>query len=336
MHKASRCFTARLCRAVLTLAAIAGFIAPAVAAADAPPVPLVLDLQFQADRSPAAPAAFDPDQPLFPPVAVPAGHPLYAAPPPPAPKSQPAWLRYALASDPGDRPMIAVVIDDFGVNRAASRRMLALPGPLTISIMTYAQEPAAIAEAVRQAGHEVMLHVPMEPVAAAEDPGPKALLTGLSSDELAERVRWSLDRLDGYVGLNNHMGSRFTASEAGMRVLLEEVRARGLLFLDSLTTGRSVGRRLALELGIPFIKRDFFLDHHPGLAAVMAQLRKAEALAAQRGYAVVIGHPRPDTIAALAQWLPDVTARGYAIVPLTAIAQRYPEAPSVRQTATAP
>lgn len=297
------------------------------AAAEAPPIALDLGLQFQSDRS----------APLFPPVAVPPGHPLYVTNPAPVPEApQPAWLRYAVAADPGARPMIAVVIDDFGVNRAASRRMLALPGPLTISIMTYAGEPAALAQAVRLAGHEVMLHMPMEPMARSENPGPKALLTGLDQAELLDRIRWGLDRFDGFVGLNNHMGSRFTAAEPGMRLLLQEVRDRGLLFLDSMTTGRSVGRRLALEFGIPFIKRDIFLDHHPGLGSAAAQLRKAEALALKRGYAVVIGHPRPDTIAALAAWLPLAVERGFAIVPLTAIVQRHPDTPTSQQTATIP
>ena len=113
----------------------------------------------------------------------------------------------------------------------------------------------------RTAGHEILVHLPMEPQAADADPGPNALLTGLPIAELDRRIAANLARLDGYVGINNHMGSRFTASAREMRRVMRALQARDLLFLDSLTTGKSTGHSLAREFGIPSVVRDIFLDN---------------------------------------------------------------------------
>jgi polysaccharide deacetylase 2 family uncharacterized protein YibQ len=248
----------------------------------------------------------------------------------------PPWLRYAVPAAPATGPVVAIVLDDFGLDRANAFRTLTLPGPLTLSIMTYARQPQALAAAVRRAGHEVMLHMPMEALGAGEDPGPQALLTSLDPAEIGARARWGLDRFDGYVGVNNHMGSRFTASERAMLPLMQELKARGLLFLDSMTTPRSVGARLAHELGVPYLRRDIFLDNVPNVTTVEGQLDKLEALARRRGYAVGIGHPRPATIAALAAWLPVARARGITLVPLSAIARRENAPLMLAQSAAAP
>ena len=104
-----------------------------------------------------------------------------------------------------------------------------------------------------------MLHLPMEPNGRA-DPGPNALLVALTDSELRQRVTTALDSFDGYVGVNNHMGSRFTAYRPGMETVLRQFKARGLLFLDSRTTAQTVGDQVAQELGVPSVARNVFLD----------------------------------------------------------------------------
>jgi polysaccharide deacetylase 2 family uncharacterized protein YibQ len=218
--------------------------------------------------------------------------------------------------------MIAVVLDDLGLNRPNTRRAIALPAPLTLAFLTYAPDLRAMTTAARQAGHELLLHLPMEP-RGDHDPGPNPLVTGLERDDLMARLDWSLARFEGYVGVNNHMGSRFTGSVADLAPVLQEIQARGLLFLDSKTSSARVAAGLARRLALPFAERDVFLDNaFDDPAAIRRQLAELEATARRRGFAVAIGHPHDATLAELARWLPEAEQRGFALVPVSAIVRR--------------
>lgn len=233
------------------------------------------------------------------------------------------WRRHAVAVAPADLPMIAIVLDDLGLNRSAARRAIALPGPLTLAFMTYAEGLDGMSAEARAAGHELMVHMPMEPRDRRHNPGPNALTTDAPPDELIRRLDWGLDRFDGYVGINNHMGSHFTAWGRGMATVMTQLKARGLLFLDSKTSGSGVPGRLAAELGVPFVERDVFLDNDPNdAAAIRRQLAEAEDIARRRGFAVAIGHPHTATLDALADWLPGLEERGFTLVPVSRIAAR--------------
>jgi polysaccharide deacetylase 2 family uncharacterized protein YibQ len=236
---------------------------------------------------------------------------------------QPQWRRNAVATaEPGGAPMIAVVLDDLGLNRSNTRRAISLPAPLTLAFLTYARDLQAMTAAARQAGHELLLHLPMEP-RGHHDPGPNPLVTGLERGDLLGRLDWSLARFEGYVGVNNHMGSRFTSSVADLAPVLQELQARGLLFLDSKTSSASVAAGLARRLALPFAARDVFLDNaFDDPAAIRRQLAELEATARRRGFAVAIGHPHDATLAELARWLPEAARRGFALVPVSAIVRR--------------
>ncbi|MBP2298553.1 divergent polysaccharide deacetylase family protein [Azospirillum picis] len=243
-----------------------------------------------------------------------------AVPPVKAPSGNAAlWRKNALpSSPPPGRPMIAIVVDDMGLDRKRSTRMAGLHGPLTLSWLPYARDLPAQARAARANGHELMLHMPMEPSVHA-DPGPNALLVSLDKGEVMRRFRAALDSFDGYVGVNNHMGSRFTADSDALAPVLSELHRRGLLWLDSRTTPRSAGLPIAQQLKMPWIGRDIFLDNQETVAAVRAQLAKVEQLAKRQGYAVAIGHPHDATIDALSSWLPEVQKRGFVLVPVSAV-----------------
>lgn len=247
----------------------------------------------------------------------------YGPPFVPVPKTTdpPAWQRYAVpVAASGARPMIAIVLDDLGLNRPGTRRAIALPGPLTLSFMTYANDLPHLTSAARAAGHELMLHVPMEPQGANYDPGPNVLSDSLGVGELHERLNWGLARFDGFVGINNHMGSRFSTSSEGMYAVMRTLRARGLLFLDSVTSPASVGAAMAARVGVPFARRDVFIDNvwnDPG--AIARQLDRVERLARTRGYAVAIGHPHRATLDVLETWLLEARRRGFEFVPVSAI-----------------
>jgi polysaccharide deacetylase 2 family uncharacterized protein YibQ len=216
------------------------------------------------------------------------------------------------------KALVAVIIDDMGVDRRRSARVTALPGPLTLSYMTYAPHAAEQAGAAHARGHELMMHMPMQPVGDL-DPGPDVLADRLPPDELRRRLAADLDRFSGYVGVNNHMGSKFTAYEPGMRIVMQALHERGLLFIDSMTTAKSVGMAEARAAGVPAARRNIFLDDVETQAAVAAQLAKAEEQAKKTGSVIVIGHPHDATIAALSAWLPGLARKGITLVPVTAV-----------------
>jgi uncharacterized protein len=247
--------------------------------------------------------------------------PAFVMPPlAPLPAGEAAWRHYAVHAGPEDgRPMIAIVIDDMGLDRRHSDEAATLPAPLTLSFMTYAEDLPAQVAAARAHGHEIMMHVPMEPQAPRVDPGPNALRVGLDDDEIKRRMVWDLARIDGIVGINNHMGSRFTEWPQGMAPVLAMLRERGLFFLDSRTTPHSVGIDLATEIGLPHAARDIFLDVDLTDPAVATELTKTEAVARRNGIAIAIGHPHDPTLTELRRWLPTAEARGFRLVPVSAI-----------------
>ena len=236
--------------------------------------------------------------------------------------SAPTWLRNAVAT-PGDdgRPAIAVVIDDLGLNRRGTAALNRLKGPLTLSFLPYAGALEEQARAGRAAGHELMLHIPMEPT-GHEWPGPNALLSSLAPRDLVSRLRAELLSFPGFVGINNHMGSLLTAERSPMALVMAELRSRGLLFLDSRTTAQSVAASEARRAGVAHAVRDVFLDNVTDLAAIRRQLALTEQIARRSGSAVAIGHPHDATIEALRGWLPTLEQRGFVLVPISTIVAR--------------
>jgi uncharacterized protein len=239
---------------------------------------------------------------------------------PPPVAAQPAWLRYAVpAPATGNHPLVAIVLDDLGLDQTRTAEAIRLHGPLTMSFMTYASGLHEQTAAARRAGHELFLHVPMEAVDRRADPGPHALFITLPREQIIERLRWGLGRFDGFVGINNHMGSKFTADAQSMAPVMEELRARGLAFLDSRTSPASAGIRLAVAYGVPHAARDVFLDDDQTPSAIAKQLASVEQVARQHGSAIAIGHPHDQTIAALKAWLTMLEGKGLALVPVSAV-----------------
>ncbi len=249
---------------------------------------------------------------LLPPVRVPA--------PALTESDEPAWIANAVpASPPDGRPEIAIIIDDAGVDRVHTGVAIRLKGPLTISFLPYASDLAGQASAARANRHEVMMHIPMEPHGAFAEPEPYLLRARMGTSEIQRRIARDLDSLPGIVGINNHMGSLFTSDPQALAPVMEELVRRGLLFVDSRTSARSVAQDSAQAHGLPNAGRDVFLDHYEGQAEVRKRLLETERVARKQGYAIAIGHPRAATLAELALWLDEVESKGYRLVPVSAI-----------------
>ena len=209
--------------------------------------------------------------------------------------------------------LVGIIIDDMGYSPASLRRLIAMPGPLTLSFLPDAEAtPALLAQA---SGHdfEIMLHLPMEPI-GDQNPGRQALTVDMEEDELRQRVRRAIDQVPGAVGVNNHMGSRFTVDARRLEIVMDELRRRWLFYIDSRTNPLSVAESIALAHGIPATSRNVFIDHDPSAAAIVRQLAIIERIARHGGSVVAIGHPYPTTLAALAAWLPTLEGRGFRLV----------------------
>ena len=219
------------------------------------------------------------------------------------------------------KPRIAIVIDDVGLDIAGSRRAQALPAFITLSYIPYSPHLRDQTKESREEGHELLLHMPMEPIGHA-DPGPGALLTSQSQDEMKQNMDTALASFTGFDGMNNHMGSRFTANREDMEVVISELQQRGLFFLDSRTSAQSVGADVAREHGLPTITRDVFLDDDMSPKAIRAQLEETERVARRKGYAVAIGHPHPATLQELEAWIPEAQRKGFVFVPINILVNR--------------
>ncbi|MCP1335802.1 divergent polysaccharide deacetylase family protein [Futiania mangrovi] len=231
----------------------------------------------------------------------------------------PAWRRNAVPPPPiAGRPMIAIIIDDMGNSMSSFERILSFDKPLTLSFFPHVENVQAQVDRARAAGFEAMAHIPMEPVLPL-DPGPNALLAGLGLNELRSRLDWHLARIDGVVGVNNHMGSLVTADQDAMTVVMDELSRRGLLFVDSRTSAKSVAGPLARRMQLPNVDRDVFIDYEDVQGSIQEQLEILERKAKKYGFAVGIGHPRPMTLDMLEPWLKSIEDRGFVIVPVTTI-----------------
>lgn len=216
---------------------------------------------------------------------------------------------------------VALVIDDLGRSLRDLEALEALGVPVTYSVLPFeTMTPQVVAEVNRQ-GWELMCHLPMEPESGA-NPGLGALTSKMNAAELADATRAALAAVPGAVGVNNHMGSSLSADEAAMDPILEVVRERGLFFLDSRTSGSSVGYRVALAHGVPAVERQVFLDPELTTEAIEQQFDRLLWLAEERGQAVAIGHPHASTLEVLARRVPQAVEEGFEFVPVSYLLDR--------------
>lgn len=218
------------------------------------------------------------------------------------------------------RPMLAVIIDDIGPNRAVADALIARGLPVTLSILPFADSAPDIARAASLAGLEVFMHLPMEPVGLA-DPGPNALLRAHNRAEMTRRVRWALSRVPGAAGLNNHMGSAMTADRGAMARVFAGLEGSGLIFVDSLTHPRSVAAGAASQAGLTALRRDVFLDHDRRPEAIDAAIEAALTRSLQTGSAIAIAHPHAATLEALEGLAARAEAAGVELVTVSRIAE---------------
>ncbi len=221
-----------------------------------------------------------------------------------------------------DAPRIALIVSGLGVSAGATADAIAkLPGAVTRGFVPYGGDVAALAGRARAAGHEILLQVPMEPFDYPDnDPGPQTLLTSLAPQQNMDRLYWLMSRFQGYVGITNTMGARFTAAETSFVPILRETAKRGLIFVDDGANPRSVAGRIAAANNLPFAQADVILDSVPTPTEIDRALGRLEMAARERSVAVGIASALPVSIDHIAKWAKAAESRGLLLVPISAVA----------------
>ena len=202
------------------------------------------------------------------------------------------------------RPAIAIIIDDLGEQWQAGKRTIELHSDITLAILPFTTHGRRLAEIALQQGREVMLHAPMEPL--SHPAWRNGLTRGMTEMELRGELQRMLDALPPISGVNNHMGSALTQEREMMDWVMAELAPRGLFFIDSRTTPASRALSAAQAHAIPSARRDIFLDNVRTEDAIAQQFHALLKLARERGQAIAIGHPYPETLNFLEKALADL------------------------------
>ena len=223
-----------------------------------------------------------------------------------------------------DGPRIAIVISGLGLGTSGTADALAkLPAAVTFAFAPASVHVEQLAARARNQGHEVLLQVPMEPFDyPANDPGPQTLLTTSDAGQNIERLHRLMSRFQGYVGISNYMGARFTASEPAFAPVLRETAKRGLIYLDDGTSSRSLASQIASANHLAFAKAEVVIDAVPTETEMDRALARLEAAARERGIAVGIAGALPLAIDRIAKWAKAAEARGFTLVPISAVANK--------------
>jgi hypothetical protein len=214
-------------------------------------------------------------------------------------------------------PKVAFIIDDLGYEIEVAKKMLELEFPLTLSILPFLKYSEYIAEEGKKNNQEIMLHLPMEPNDSSIDPGPGAIKSYMSKEEIRQAVRGSIFDFPYVIGVNNHMGSKITEDREIMQIILEEIRRYNLFFIDSMTSKNSIAYQVAQEMGVKTAVRAVFLDNENDMEYIKGQMLEVQKIALRNGEAIAIGHSRINTFYVLKRMIPELIRVGIEIVPVS-------------------
>jgi polysaccharide deacetylase 2 family uncharacterized protein YibQ len=214
---------------------------------------------------------------------------------------------------------IVLIIDDLGFDGQPLERLMSLDPNLNAAILPNGTRATDFAERLHARGHEILVHLPMEPV-GGESPGRDAILTSMADEEIARLTRENIEAVPHARGVNNHMGSRATADRRVMTTVLSAL-PDGMYFIDSRTSGKSLAARLAKDLNVRTAARHVFLDDVATEAAVRRQVRELASAAEKRGVAIGIGHPYAVTVKVLTEEMPALRAQGFRFVRASEVVQ---------------
>jgi polysaccharide deacetylase 2 family uncharacterized protein YibQ len=213
-----------------------------------------------------------------------------------------------------EKGKMALIIDDFGYSGDAIASFAALPKPITFSVIPYHAYSSESTSRALSSGHQVMLHLPMEPLSGTEQSEPTTITVSMTDQEIRQTITKALQAVPGAVGVNNHQGSKATADRRVMQTALSTIKANSLFFVDSRTNSQSVAFDLSRQMGLRTGENDIFIDNSSDIGAIKTQLRTAIHMATRYGSVTAIGHARPNTAIAIREMLPEIEAAGVKLV----------------------
>ena len=214
-------------------------------------------------------------------------------------------------------PKVAFIIDDLGYETEVAKKIMELEFPIALSILPFLQYSEFIAEEGRKNNQEIMLHLPMEPSNSSANPGPGAIKSYMSEEEIRQAVRDCILNFPYIIGVNNHMGSKITEDREIMEIVLEEIKGYNSFFIDSITTKNSIAYEVAQEMEIKSAVRSVFLDNENDMEYIKGQMLEVQETALRKGEAIAIGHSRINTYYVLKRMIPELIRAGIEIVPVS-------------------
>jgi len=213
------------------------------------------------------------------------------------------WAGCSVAASGDAPPSIALIIDDLGNQQHTGAQAIALAGPVACAFLPGGHYTRALAQQAHAHHKEVMLHLPLQAVDHRHaEPG--MLTLDMTREEFSAALSRHLAAIPHVSGINNHEGSLLTRHPGHMAWLMQAIsREHSLFFVDSRTTVATVAGQIALEYGVPSTERNVFLDNERDVDAIRSQFRHLLDIARQRGTALGIGHPHPETLAVLEEEL---------------------------------
>lgn len=227
----------------------------------------------------------------------------------------------------GEPARIAILMNGLGLSELATNQAInMLPGNVSLAFSPYGRNLQSWIRLSREAGHEVMLQIPLEPFDYPDnDPGPHTLLTNLPPDENLKRLQWLMARFTGYVGVTNHMGAKFVSAQSAFLPVLEEIKSRGLIFLDDGTAARSTAGEIAKDLGLGFSAAQIVIDAAQTPESIDEALKNLETTARENGLAIGVASSYPITIQRISEWSRSLSQKGMVLVPVSAAIRARPQ-----------
>ena len=232
------------------------------------------------------------------------------------------WKNFVATYNRADsRPKIALIVSELGLMpKVTDRAITELPGAVTLAFSPYGTDIKPWMKKARALNHELLMQLPMEPLFYPNsDPGPWAILASKPWEDNGKQMDLVSDIGESYVGYLAYMGGKFLSIDGAMRPLLEDVKKRGLIFIDNNSTPGSIAGKIAGEIKSPFAAITVSIDADPAKALITAKLQELEAQAKANGYAIGLARNYPVSVDAIKQWSADLDARGLALVPISAM-----------------
>ncbi len=209
---------------------------------------------------------------------------------------------------------MAIIIDDFGYNKESIDAFSAISRPITFAVIPYRPFSNEAAARGLSSGHQVILHLPMEPLSQGAQSEELTVSVNMSDGAIQDMVQRAIQTVPGLIGVNNHQGSRATADRRVMKNVLSVLKTNNLFFVDSRTNSQSIAAETARQMGIQAGENELFLDNTDEVSAVKEKLRTAQEMAAKHGTVTVIGHARMNTAIAVREMIPELEEKGIELV----------------------